>query len=182
MPKKEKLDMEAIHRESKSKVMTILLGIALFCILSLFLLIIIEDRLFIKHMIYNFNNDVTTNISYEKIAGVYVNKEAVFPEDGQFHEDGGEYYDYQRLTINSDGTARYEDMGSHRSGYNSEGPIFFGKDKLYLVNNNCQEMHINGDKCEQPNCVCTYGNCVPSYTFRFTEGRIFIEDTELVRK
>ena len=54
---KGKLDMEEIHRESKSKVMTILLCITLFCVFSIFLLMILNKG----EIVFNNREDTNSN-------------------------------------------------------------------------------------------------------------------------
>ena len=115
------------------------------------------------------------SVDYSNIAGVYVSKDAILPEDGKKHEDGTEMYDYKRLTINKDGTAKYEEMMSRAGSFTSEGPVYVGKDKLYLVNDKCKEMVITGDFCSWPNCT-------NAYTFNYQNGKITIDDIELIKK
>ena len=147
---KQKIDMEKIHKESKSKVITIILVISLFCVLSLLLLIIFEDRLFFGQN--NSKNASITNLSYDEIAGVYIKSGSTLPDSGTVDENGDEVYDYVKLTINKDGTAKYESLGTKRSGEIAQGPFVVGKGIFYVVNSKCQDMVILGEECVYPNC------------------------------
>jgi len=115
------------------------------------------------------------SVDYTKIAGVYVSKDAILPEDGKKNEDGETIYDYRRLTININGTAKYEGMVSNAGSFITEGNLYVGKDKLYLVNKDCQEMVIVGDSCSWPNCS-------HAVEFNYVNGKITLDNLEFIKK
>ena len=118
---------------------------------------------------------VEYNVSYKELVGVYVDKDAVFEEDGKKDENGTVIYGYKRLTINEDGTAKFEDKASNSGSYEGEGPLLLGKDKMYILNEECQEMVVVGNSCSWPNCTNLY-------EFTYKDGKIFIENIELIKK
>ena len=116
------------------------------------------------------------SVDYSKIAGAYVSKDAILPEDGKKGEDGEVIFDYHRLTINVDGTAKYEHQVSNAGSADAQGNLYVGKDKLYLVNKDCQKMVIVGNSCSWPNCD-------PAMEFDYKDGKITIDDyVEFIKK
>ncbi len=162
--------------EENRKVKTLSLMLVLTLICLFFVLI--------YGVIYSFNhkdekcdkNESTSAVTYETIKGVYVNNGAVLPEEGKKDEYGADASDYKRLTINEGGTAKFEDYMYHGSGYNAQGKLLFGKDKLYLINDLCNEMvDTGGAGCEWPNCTHIY-------EFDYKDGKITYGDLELIKK
>ena len=175
---KEEVTVEKPRRSTKSKVITVMLCVALFCVLSMLGFVIFAGDLLFnnneKCKIENSTTEITDKISYKSLAGTYINKDAVLPEDGKKHEDGTDFYDYFKLVIDENGTATFNNMGSHRGGYEAKGKLLIGINELVLINDNCQEMVVSTDKCTWPNCE----NII---RFDYKDGKIYFGE-ELIKK
>ena len=180
--KKKEVKVEKTRRSTKSKVITMMLCVALFCVFSMLGFVIFGGDLLFNNdnktcLIDNSKTDekeITNQVSYKLLAGTYINKGAVLPEDGKKHEDGTDFYDYFKLVINENGTATFNNMGSHRGGYEAKGKLLMGINELVLINDNCQEMVVSADKCTWPNCE----NIIK---FDYKDGKIYFGE-ELIKK
>ena len=108
-------------------------------------------------------NYITKLINTYSYKGKYVDNKQEIPEDTPAKE-----MIYDKLTLNSDGTAEAEAGVVHGGGYSAKGKWYISEDEIIILNEECKATIIE-NKIEYPNCNPTW-----TYKYKVENNNIVI--------